>query len=176
MTKILPYNQSNRSFRWAADLTEIERRTMKNLLSFLAIAIMACAMGCESPTVSENSTDSPSDTKVSLEADLCGACGCCADCEDCCQGEKCECGMQKGTALCCSGVKPVEGVDYCKDCGFDKKSESCCAESNEECGKCGLAKGSPICCKVKAVDSEHEGHDHDGHDHSDHDHDESVAQ
>ena len=135
---------------------------MKNLLGLFAVAIMACALGCDSPTVTENSTETPAATKVSLDADLCGACGCCADCEDCCKGEKCDCGMQKGTALCCTGVKPAEGVAYCKDCGFDKKSESCCAETNEECGECGLAKGSPICCKVKATgdSDDHEGHDH----------------
>ena len=135
---------------------------MKNLLGLFAVAIMACALGCDSPTVTENSTETPAATKVSLDADLCGACGCCADCEDCCKGEKCDCGMQKGTALCCTGVKPVEGVAYCKDCGFDKKSESCCAETNEECTQCGLAKGSPICCKVKATgdSDDHEGHDH----------------
>ena len=135
---------------------------MKNLLGLFAVAIMACALGCDSPTVTENSTETPAATKVSLDADLCGACGCCADCDDCCNGEKCDCGMQKGTALCCTGVKPVEGVAYCKDCGFDKKSESCCAETNEECGECGLAKGSPICCKVKATgdSDDHEGHDH----------------
>jgi len=121
---------------------------------------MACALGCDSPAVTDNSTDTPAATKVSLEADLCGTCGCCADFEDCCKGEKCDCGMQKGTPLCCSGVKPVEGVTYCKDCGFDNKSDSCCAESNEECGACGLAKGSPICCKVKATGDNHEGHDH----------------
>ena len=135
---------------------------MKNLLGLFAVAIMACALGCDSPTVTENSTETPAATKVSLDADLCGACGCCADCDDCCNGEKCDCGMQKGTALCCTGVKPVEGVAYCKDCGFDKKSESCCAQTNEECTQCGLAKGSPICCKVKATgdSDDHEGHDH----------------
>ena len=145
---------------------------MKNLMGFLLIVMMTCLLGCESPTVSENSAEtSVASTKVALEADLCGKCGCCADCEDCCKGEKCECGMQKGTPLCCSGVKSAEGVTYCKDCGFDKNSESCCAEGNQECDKCGLAKGSPICCKVKstvASDHEHAGHVHDGHaqDHS----------
>jgi len=125
---------------------------MKNLLGFLAVLVMTCALGCEARNVSENPSDTPSSTtKVSLDADLCGACGCCADCEDCCKGEKCDCGMQKGTPLCCSGVKPAEGVTYCKDCGFDTKSESCCAETNKECAECGLAQGSPICCKVKAA-------------------------
>lgn len=144
---------------------------MKNLLGFLAVVMMTCVLGCDSPTVSENSTDASSTTKVSLESDLCGACGCCADCEDCCKGEKCECGMQKGTALCCSGVKSAEGVTYCKDCGFDKNSESCCAEGNEECGECGLAKGSPICCKIKS--SVATGHEHEAHeDGSGHNHDE----
>jgi len=138
---------------------------MKNLLGLLAIAIMTCALGCDSPSVSENPSDTPSTTQVSLDADLCGACGCCAGCEECCKGEKCDCGMQKGTALCCSGVESAEGVTYCKDCGFDKNSESCCAETNVECSACGLAKGSPICCKVKAGDSDH-AHSEAGHDHS----------
>ena len=135
---------------------------MKNLLGFLAVVMMTCVLGCESPTVSENSGETPAaSTKVSLEADLCGQCGCCADCEDCCKGEKCDCGMQKGTALCCSGVKSAEGVTYCKDCGFDKKSESCCAEGNQECSKCGLAQGSPICCKIKSTEVSDHQHDQD---------------
>lgn len=125
--------------------------------------MMTCVLGCESPTVSESSSEtSATSTKVSLDADLCGACGCCAECEDCCKGEKCECGMQKGTALCCSGVKSAEGVTYCKDCGFDKKSESCCADGNQECGKCGLAEGSPICCKVKTTAEAEHKHEEDG--------------
>ena len=73
--------------------------------------------------------------------------------------------MQKGTPLCCSGVKPADGV-YCKKCGFTKSSEKCCAEGNETCPKCDLAKGSPLCCKVKSKD------DHDHEDHEDHDHEE----
>ena len=148
---------------------------MKNILGLLAIAIVACTLGCEVQKVSNtgDATTSEAVAKVSLESNLCGACGCCADCDDCCKGEKCDCGMQKGSALCCTNVKPAEGVVYCKDCGFDTKSESCCADSNTECKKCGLAEGSPICCKVKSGDHDHDeaghhDHDGDGHDHDEH--------
>ena len=102
-----------------------------------------------------------------------------AGCEDCCKGEKCEkCGMQKGTALCCTGVKPAEKGTYCKMCGFEKGSEQCCADGNVKCDKCGLAQGSPICCKIKSEDHEHDktqGHDGD-HDHVGGDHDSDEAE
>lgn len=145
---------------------------MKNILGLLAIAIVACTLGCEvqkEVASGDATTTTNAVAKVSLEKNLCGACGCCSKCDDCCKGEKCECGMQKGSALCCSGVKPADGVVYCKACGHDTKSESCCAESNTACSKCGLADDSPIHCKVKSSDHDHEGHDHDGDDH-DHDH------
>ncbi len=145
-------------------------KTTSNILSLLAVCCFML-VGCapeEAPTASSNNASSNIEkvaTSSPLEADLCTKCGCCADCEDCCKGEKCDCGMQKGTALCCSGVKPADGGTYCKGCGFVKGSEKCCAESNETCS-CGLAKGSPLCCKVKAEDHDHD-HDHgeEGHDH-----------
>ena len=141
----------------------------KTIVAMAALALMACFIGCEGTTVS--SGDAVETTKVGLDADLCGACGCCADCEDCCKGEKCECGMQKGSALCCTGVESKEGVKYCKSCGYEKGTEACCSESNKACTKCGLAQGSPICCKVKA-DSD-AGHSHEGHD-LEHDHDDDA--
>ena len=77
--------------------------------------------------------------------------------------------MQKGSELCCSGVKPTEDGAYCKDCGFVKGSEKCCADENAKCAKCGLAKGSDLCCKEINVDA-HEGHDHAEGDDEDQDH------
>ena len=129
---------------------------MKTVLGFMFLAMAVMVIGCGEPTATSDAGDATSKTSTGLEADLCAKCGCCAECKDCCKGEKCDCGMQKGTPLCCSGVKPAEGV-YCKACGFTKDSDKCCAEGNEACSKCSLAKGSPLCCKVK--------HDEEGHDH-----------
>ncbi len=144
----------------------------RKFVAMAAVALMTCFIGCEATSVTSSDSNTAEKTKVALDADLCGACGCCADCEDCCKGEKCDCGMQKGTALCCSGVSPKEGVKYCKSCGFEKGTESCCSESNTSCTKCGLAEGSPICCKVKDSDA----HNHDEHAHTDGDaHDEDKS-
>lgn len=122
--------------------------------SFLSLAFVACAAlviaGCSNPS---ETADSNTSVSSPLEADLCGKCGCCADCEDCCQGEKCECGMQKGSELCCTGVKPAD-VKYCKSCGFGKGTDQCCSKDNVTCS-CGMAKGSPLCCKLKDGAGEH---------------------
>lgn len=149
--------------------------------SFLGLVVVACVAlvvsGCSEPAdTAVDKTKTTAAVSSPLDADLCGKCGCCAGCDDCCQGEKCDCGMQKGSELCCSGVKPSDVV-YCKSCGFGKGTDQCCSEDNEACS-CGLAKGSPLCCKIKG-DDEHaegshegdsdaghkEGHDeHEGHD------------
>lgn len=165
----------HRKDAFSKSLNERKRENkMKNIdsrkfMAMAAVALMTCFIGCEAPSVT--SGDTAETTKVALDADLCGACGCCADCEDCCKGEKCDCGMQKGSALCCSGVASKEGVKYCKSCGFEKGTESCCSESNTACTKCGLAEGSPICCKVKDSDHKHEEHAHaEGEKHEDESH------
>lgn len=142
--------------------------TMKNLLNLMLVAALAVMItGCSEPeTAPEKKEDAAAasttsgTTNVSLKGDVCGKCGDTAGAETCCKGEKCACGMQKDSALCCSGVKSADVV-YCAKCGFGKGTENCCAESNETCTKCSLAKGSDLCCKVKA-----EG-DHDDADHGD---------
>ncbi len=165
---------------------------MKTFTTLFAATLMCCVfLGCDQyeKTASQNNGKSLSDmtseaasiaakTKVVRKDDLCAKCGCCARCLDCCKMEKCEkCGMQAGTPLCCTGVKPAERGIYCKKCGFLKGTEDCCAESNVTCEKCGLAKGSPICCKLKQdVDDDHDhGDQHqegDDDDHEDDDDDE----
>ena len=130
------------------------------LLAILGFLTLGCSEPVDAPPVADGAHDqSHGDhehgelAKTSLEADLCGKCGCCADCEDCCQGETCDCGMKKGSALCCTGIKPKDAV-YCKSCGFEKESESCCSDDNEACD-CGMAKGSPLCCKLNKNSGEH---------------------
>jgi len=153
------YTKDDATFMFATFFNEGNTK-MKTVLGLMVLAMAVMVMGCGEGAPTENT----SVTTTGLESDLCAKCGCCAECEDCCKGEKCDCGMQKGTPLCCTGVKPAEGV-YCKSCGHTKGSEACCAEGNETCTKCNLAKGSPLCCKVK---HDEEGHDHEGHDHEGH--------
>lgn len=143
-------------------------KSLFNLFAFAAVCLFA--VGCSNETTTSSNTPAAgagtTNVSATLENDLCAKCGCCADCGDCCKGAKCgECGMQKGTELCCSGVKPADAGKYCKDCGFVKGTEKCCAEGNTKCGKCGLAAGSDLCCKV-AAHSDHAGHDHDDADHA----------
>lgn len=137
---------------------------MKSILGILFLAMAVMVIGCGEPAADESQANVTPVSTTGLDSDLCAKCGCCAGCDDCCKGEKCDCGMQKGTALCCSGVKSADGV-YCKTCGFTKGSEKCCAEGNETCTKCSLAKGSPLCCKVKQKEAG-DNHDHEeGDDH-----------
>ena len=141
---------------------------MKKIVGLMLVAMAVLVVtGCSETGETGTATGGPAEvTKVVLEADLCGKCGCCAGCEDCCKGEKCEkCEMQKGTLLCCTGVKPAEVV-YCKDCGFEKGTETCCAEANVACTKCGLAEGSTLCCKIKPTGDASHDHDED-HAHGD---------
>lgn len=150
---------------------------MKNLFHLLAITAVLAMTGCQSEVDVATTSDSVETTKTSaLEADICAKCGCCADCDDCCseEAEKCSCGFNKGSALCCAkGLTPVDGK-YCKSCGHVKGTESCCAPSNEGCTKCGLAKGAPLCCNIKATHEhgEHAPHrnenekEHDGGEHA----------
>ncbi|MEO1618670.1 MAG: hypothetical protein AAFV88_22665 [Planctomycetota bacterium] len=133
---------------------------MKSLSLCLAVLLMTTLIGCGSDEATPETPETPETaTPVSLTGDVCGKCGDIAGTETCCKGETCSCGMQKGSALCCSGVESSDVV-YCKDCGFGKGTDECCSDDNTACTKCGLAAGSDLCCKV-ATDDSHEGHDHD---------------
>ena len=85
-------------------------------------------------------------------AKLCGSCGdekgsesCCSESAEACAG----CGLTKGSKLCCVELPAdAKGKDLCGSCGHVAGSESCCAEDAEKC-ECGMAKGSPLCCKLK---------------------------
>ena len=164
---------------------------MKNLYCLLAVVALVMA-GCNAEVEYESSANVQTTKTSALEADICGKCGCCADCKDCCSedAEKCSCGFNKGSALCCAeGMKPMDGK-YCKSCGHVKGTESCCAEGNESCSKCGLAEGAPLCCKVKtgSEHGEHDGHgehamgehenekEHDGGEHKPGEHDEGSGE
>ncbi len=136
---------------------------MKNIQLTMAMLALILLVGCDKKTESTTGGNSANTTKVSaLDTDVCGKCGCCAGCADCCNAasEKCSCGFNKGSLLCCvEGVKPGDAT-YCKKCGHVKGSESCCAEGNTVCAKCGLAKGAPLCCKLKDKTVDAASHDH----------------
>lgn len=111
------------------------------------------AAGGSSSTASTGSTVTP----VSY---LCGKCGhdggkdhvCDTKCESCT-----DCGLHKGSDLCCKVSEDDKGKDICS-CGYAKGSENCCEEGAEKCDKCHMIKGSTYCCKIPHGE---EGHDHD---------------
>ncbi len=49
----------------------------------------------------------------------------------------------------CSSTTKSSSATLCGECGWVKGTDKCCAEGATKCS-CGLAKGSPGCCKVPA--------------------------
>ena len=94
---------------------------------------------------------------MNVSAKLCGGCGATKDSETCCSADvaKCDgCGKNKGSALCCVELdEAAAGKDLCSSCGHVAGSEACCADGAEKCA-CGMAKGSPLCCKLKPAEEE----------------------
>lgn len=133
----------------------------------LVAALAAClSLGCTNSAPPETATNSEASAGDDVAGKLCGDCGDEKGSSDCCSesAAKCDgCGMNEGSKLCCVELDAsVAGKDMCGSCGHAAGSESCCVEGAEKC-ECGMAKGSPLCCKLK--DEAHEGHDHD-HDHA----------
>ena len=83
---------------------------------------------------------------------ICGSCGEAKGTDSCCSesAEKCaSCELNKGSLLCCVQLDAsVAGKDLCGSCGQVAGSDTCCVEGAEKC-ECGMAKGSPLCCKLK---------------------------
>lgn len=126
----------------------------------VSLVFAIATLGCTSGDTSNVDLDSPIVTS-SDEAlgKICGACGDEKGCETCCSenAESCDaCGKNAGSALCCVEVdEAAVGKDLCGKCGHVAGAESCCAEGAAQC-ECGMAKGSPLCCKLEKSDSEGE--------------------
>lgn len=147
--------RSNKSAAAVCQTTyqEIE---MSKFFSLAAMAILAIACcGCTSSTNETTSTATTPEATAGADAHakLCGSCGVDKGTEACCAegAEKCAgCGLTSGSTLCCVELdEAAAGKDLCKSCGHVAGTEDCCAEGAEKCD-CGMAKGSPLCCKLKA--------------------------
>lgn len=132
-------------------------------LAVLVAAASIVSWGCTSsevPSTATTSTESTHDHEGhdheghdhAAHGKICGSCGESKGTADCCSetAAKCDdCGMNKGSHLCCVELdESAAGKDLCGLCGQVAGSDSCCAEGAEKC-ECGMAKGSPLCCKLK---------------------------
>ncbi len=131
--------------------------------SFLLVAVSLLSIVCWGCT-SDVNTPAPAATAEAEHAHgddgahgkLCGSCGDEKGTESCCaeSAEKCtDCGLTAGSKLCCVELDAdAKGKDLCGSCGHVAGSENCCAEDAEKCD-CGMAKGSPLCCKLKSEEA-----------------------
>lgn len=114
----------------------------------------ACSLAVGSPACCANLTPAVKGQNVVL----CTSCGQLMGSATCCSKDaaKCaKCGLAKGSPGCCNAdlktlasLNPTNDVLLCPDCGQVKNSAQCCVKTSEKCVKCGLAKGSPGCCKI----------------------------
>lgn len=132
---------------------------MKKLMSIMAVVALVSvfAVGCGAKTDSEKS-DSKTDSAAKNDDDgkpvpvafstpaVCTACGDGVDGEHTCvkDGDKCECGFEHDSKLCCTGLKPAEGL-ACVNCGGAAEEGHECPEG-EKCEGCGRLKGTTFCC------------------------------
>lgn len=122
----------------------------KSLSLALVMAILAAACwGCTSNVETPPAATSAS---AATHGKLCGSCGDEKGSDSCCSedAEKCtECGLNKGSKLCCVELPAdAKGKDLCASCGNVAGSAACCDKDAEVCD-CGMAKGSPLCCKLE---------------------------
>ena len=120
---------------------------MNSSLKFVALAaLFATYIGCGA--TSEPSVDETSEPTVAV-AVYCGHCGNAEGGEKCCVkgAERCLCGMDKGSPLCCKLGSQYAGKTMCGECGHVAGGPKCCEGEGEKC-KCGMEKGSPLCCKL----------------------------
>lgn len=127
---------------------------------WMILGLLVLALGCQpaedtAPAPEAPAPEAPVDgsaaatTPVSI-VKYCGQCGQAKGSEACCAttAETCaSCDFHKGAALCCKVTKDAEGRDFCGKCGQVAGTEVCCAKDAETCD-CGMAKGSPLCCKL----------------------------
>lgn len=141
-----------------------------SLTVFVTIVGLSC-WGCTASTTPAPATNTTADVhgdhdghdhdgeSHEVATKLCGGCGDEKGSESCCSetAAKCDsCGLNKGSALCCVELEEsVAGKDMCGKCGHAAGTEQCCAADAEKCS-CGMAKGSPLCCKVKLTSLEHD--------------------
>jgi hypothetical protein len=139
------------------------RRSCLLLAGFAALPLAIA--GCGEEYVGIPHTHHPE-----AEITLCGICGEVKEGEKCCKegAPICpNCGMQKGSILCCSpAISGRKDVILCRKCGEAAFTKKCCSAGPALCPKCGLHKGSPGCCKIEkftgdAADSAYE-HAHEG--------------
>ncbi len=141
---------------------------LKYLTVYAALAAVLM-IGC-GKAETEPAKDNKGDAAASLNGDsmtnvayYCGSCGHGADANHTCDAncEKCDCGLHKGSDMCCKVPEEMKGKDICA-CGYAKGSENCCQDGAEKCSKCHMIKGSDMCCKIPH-DHHHgdEGHGHD---------------
>lgn len=131
--------------------------------SFLVFAVSLLSIVCWGCT-SDVSTPEPAATAETEQhgdhdhahGKLCGSCGDAKGSESCCSesATKCgDCGLTAGSKLCCVELdETAKGKDLCLDCGHVAGTENCCSDAAEKCD-CGMAKGSPLCCKLKDADA-----------------------
>jgi hypothetical protein len=130
--------------------------------NFLMVAALGAALmiGCNDTTGNgdgkdksggESSASAPAGNMTQV-AWYCGSCGHTADAGHACDVncEACECGVHKGSDLCCKVPEELKGKDICS-CGYAKGSADCCKEAAERCDKCQMIKGSDMCCKLEST-------------------------
>lgn len=130
-------------------------------LAVLAALVAIVSWGCTSsdaPVASSTETAHADGDHAGHDHDhaavgkICGGCGESKGTENCCSDSaaKCDsCGLNKGSLLCCVELdESATGKDLCGSCGQVAGTDACCADDAEKC-ECGMAKGSPLCCKLK---------------------------